>query len=284
MATSSAAAQTQPDARAGVSARPFSNILCAVDGKEGGFAAVEQAAAISGRECHLTVLVVTSYRKAGEYRSPSIGPLEAKRIVDRARAIAERAGVSVTVVVEPASPPARVVLEWAGQHDLLAMGAPAASWLGGMLIAGVADSALRSFVTPLLVARANDSDQRVYQHVLVASDGLEDSEQPVEMAGAIARAYGSKVTLVHALGRAHERARERVLAQGHAMELATADAPDLLLRRGSAHEVILRSVEEIGPSLVLVGSRRRAGVRAIGSVGRRVVHDATRSVLLVAPG
>jgi nucleotide-binding universal stress UspA family protein len=268
---------------AGLDGPLFANVLCAVDGKEGGFAAVEQAAAFTGPEGRLTLLVVTSHRHAGEYRSPAIGPVSAQHIVERARKIAESAGVSTDVVVEPATPPARVVLDWAARHDLLAIGAPSASWLGGMVVAGVGDSALGSFVTPLLAARPGDGVGDVYRHVLVASDGLDDSEQPIEIAGAIARTHGSKVTLLHALGHVHKHARERVLEQGRAIGLAAREAPEVLLQSGGAHELILRSVEKVAPSLVVVGSRRRAGVRALGSVSRRVVHEAACSVLLVAP-
>jgi nucleotide-binding universal stress UspA family protein len=265
----------------------FANAICAVDGHDGGFAAVEQAAALTGSGGSLTCLVVTSYRSGGEHRGPAISPLSSKRIVDRAKAIAERAGVSLTVDVEPASPPARVVLEQADAHDLLALGAPKASWLGGMLIAGVADAALASFITPLLAARAGDGPQGsgghgTFERVIVASDGLEDSERAVALAGSIARSHGSRLTLLHATGHLHGDDHRRITEQAHNLGLA-ADGGDVLLPRGGAHRAIVDSATEVGASLVVVGSRRRAGARAIGSVSRRVVHDAPCSVLLAPP-
>src|SRR5438445_347820 len=52
----------------------FANILCAISGKEGGFAAVEQAAALAGTQGHLTFLAVTSFRSGGARRGPALGP------------------------------------------------------------------------------------------------------------------------------------------------------------------------------------------------------------------
>jgi nucleotide-binding universal stress UspA family protein len=36
-------------------------------------------------------------------------------------------------------------------------------------------------------------------------------------------------------------------------------------------------------SLIVIGTRRRAGLRALGSVSRRVIHKASCSVLVVPP-
>lgn len=260
----------------------FRRALCAIDGKEGGFAAVEQAAALTGAGGELTLLVVTSYRHAGDRPAPAIGPTLAKEIIDRACAIALEAGVSARVEVEPAAPPAEVVLGWAADHDLLAMGAPASSWLGGMLVQGVADSALGSLPTAVLAARAR-SGVGAYEHVLVASDGLEDSTAPLACASAIARSHGSRVTILHALEHHRGASTEKVLEQAADLQASGTREPDIVVKRGSAHETIVQSAEAAGASLVIVGSRRRGGARALGSVSRRVVHEASCSVLIVPP-
>src|ERR671936_199075 len=71
----------------------FANILCAISGKEGGFAAVEQAAALAGPRGHLTFLAVTSFRSGGAHRGPAIGPARVSEILGRAERIASEAGV-----------------------------------------------------------------------------------------------------------------------------------------------------------------------------------------------
>ncbi len=147
---------TQPDGPE-TARRPtagFADVLCAIDGTPESLAAVGLAAALAGPAAQLTLLAVTSFRFSGEHRGPEIGPLETKRMLDAAVGIAEQAGLRTTTEVDPATPPSRVVLDWAVGRDLLAMGAPATSWFGGMFTGGVAVSAEGSFSTPLLLARA----------------------------------------------------------------------------------------------------------------------------------
>jgi len=130
--------------------RPFTDILCAVDGTRGSLAAVEQAAVLAGPHGHLTLLAVTAVTGAGAYRSAAISPPRAEHIMERAVEIAERLEVPCTAAIDPAGPPPRVILERAAEHELLALGAPSASWLGGELLDGVAHAALDSLSGPVL--------------------------------------------------------------------------------------------------------------------------------------
>ncbi|HEV7161813.1 MAG TPA: universal stress protein [Solirubrobacteraceae bacterium] len=56
-----------------------------------------------------------------------------------------------------------------------------------------------------------------------------------------------------------------------------------LISLGGAHTKIAESAAEIDASLVVIGSRGLHGLRALGSVGRRVAHHGHSSVLLVPP-
>jgi nucleotide-binding universal stress UspA family protein len=47
--------------------------------------------------------------------------------------------------------------------------------------------------------------------------------------------------------------------------------------------VIVETAAREDASLVVIGSRRLEGVRALGSVSERVVHDAPCSVLVMRP-
>ena len=259
------------------------DILCAVDGKPGGFAAVEQAAALAAPDGQLTLLLVTSFRSEGGLRGPAIGAAQAKRIVDRATSIAQEAGVPSTVEVDPASPPSQVILDWSANRDLLAVGAPAASALGGVFIAGVADTALGSFTTLLLFARPTPAELKFGDRILVASDGRDGSDQLVELGQQLAQARGADMMLVHASGHELHARRERVEEQGRRLEHAETGKYAVRIERGSAHDVIGAAAESTGASLVVMGSRRLDGLLAIGSVSRRVVHEAPCSVLLVPP-
>ena len=179
----------------------FANILCAISGREGGYAAVEHAAGLAGTQGHLTFLAVTSFRSGGARRAPAIGPARAAEILDGAEAMAREAGVPYTSEVDPRSPPARVILDWSSKFDLLALGAPASSWPAKLLSVGVGDKALGGFASALLVARPLATDRRLGDRIVVASDGLQSSDALVDLASRLARAHGSTVTLTHALGR-----------------------------------------------------------------------------------
>jgi nucleotide-binding universal stress UspA family protein len=265
------------------SAHAFNRVLCAVDGDPGGFDAVERAAALAGPGGQLTVLLVTSYRNDGEHRSPHIGPLRAKEIVDRAIAIGADAGVEVSGEVDPAAPPAHVILDWAADYDLLAMGPPTTPWFGGMFTGGATVAAIGSLPTPLLVGRPAPSAGAETSRVLVASDGLEGSDELVELAGRVARSQGAAATLLHAVGPHNELRPQRIEEQARRLAAAAGSEADVRFEVGHARNVVLDTALALAPSLVVMGSRRLDGLRTIGSVGRRVAHGAQCSVLLVPP-
>jgi nucleotide-binding universal stress UspA family protein len=259
----------------------FRDVLCAVDGTQESLAAVGQAAALAGPSGHLTLLAVTSFSSEAAYRGPAIGPAQAKRMLDSALQVANDARVPSTVEVDPAGPPARVILDWAAERHLLAMGATATSWFGAMFTGGVAVAAEGSFTTPLLVARSTTGEQRFGHRIVVASDGLAGSDELVDLAGSLAQAQGSDLILLHAL--ASEARRRRVEGQAGRLQLALDGASEVELKQGSARAVIVETAGEVGASLVVMSSRRLRGVRAVGSVSRRVIHQGHCSVLLVPP-
>jgi nucleotide-binding universal stress UspA family protein len=282
--------QTQSGAPAGAGAI-FADVLCAIRGKEGGYAAVEQAATLAGTQGRLTLLAVTSYRTGGDQRGPAIGPIQMAEILGRAEGIAREVGVPYTSEVDPRTPPSSVILDWSARYDLLALGAPESSWPAMWLSVGVGDAALGGFTCPLLVARPLASDRRFGDRIIVASDGLEGSNALIDLAGRLARACGSDVTLVHALGRESPLKRGRVRDQERILEeqeraLASslpAGKTDLRVESGRPGVVIKSLANEADASLVIMGSRRLDGVRAMGSVSRRVVHQSRCSVLVVPP-
>lgn len=285
--TMSEASGTQTDWRAGAGApdveerSPFADVLCAVDGSPSGDAAVAQAAALAGHDGHLTLLSVTSFRSAGSYRPPELSPLRVKEIVDGAARIADDAHVATSIEVDPAAPPADVILRWAAEHDLLAMGAPTTPWLAGILGGGPVGHAIGELVTPLLIAR--ERAVAGSGPIVVASDGLDGSDRLVELAGELARSRGSALHLLHAVRRgplAHER--RRIARQRDALENLAIDAA-ATIKHGAARSLIVDAVEHLQAPLVVMGSRRLRGPRTIGSVSRHVAHHAGCSVLLIPP-
>lgn len=259
----------------------FGDILCAVDGTRGSLAAVRQAAALIDKDGCLTLLAVSATEGAGRYRSASIGPARIERVLDLAARLAREAGVKCTRVADPVAPPSKAILAQAASHDLLAMGAPTMSWLGELFVGGVASSAIHSLATPLLLARPAPEEQPFGRRILVASDAGDGSDRLVELGAALARQLGGGALLVHAAGVESQARPHRIERQVRTLEAMLADAYEVHVQAGSAHSVIVEIATSAQASLIVIGGRRPDGLRALGSVTERIVHDAPCSVLVM---
>jgi nucleotide-binding universal stress UspA family protein len=262
----------------------FSSIVCAVDGSRRSLAAVEQAAILARGGGQLTLLAVTAVAGTGRYISASINPWRAGRILARATHIAHAAGADAPrSVVDPRKPVADVILEWGSQSDLLALGAPATSRAGALLLDGVFVTALGSCTCPLLIARPTPPGTRFATRILVASDGSPESDHVIELAGRVAHEQGASLMLLHAIG-IESRARPlHVQTQIQTLERLTGGVVETRIEVGDAHTLITAAARDEHASLVIVGSRRLGGLSALGSVSRRVVHKAPCSIILVPP-
>ena len=277
-------ASAHDDSAAPDSTSVFTNILCAVDGTRTSTAAVEMAASLVGPDGHLTLLAVTAVSGSGAYTTAAISPGRVDLVLSNAKRIADDAGVPSSTVVDPGGPPVEVILERASDYDLLAIGAPATPWLGGMLTGGVATTALSQFTTPMLFARRSFTGSLRGRQILVASDGEEGSDHLVELAGRLGQSQGARVTLVNALDAESKMNPRAIQAQARALQLALPNAGEPCIEPGKAWDVILDAAKHTKASLVVIGSRRLSGLHAFGSVSRRVVHDAHCSVLVIPPG
>jgi nucleotide-binding universal stress UspA family protein len=258
----------------------FANILCAVDGTRASTAAVRMAACLAGPEGSLTLLAVTAAAGGGVHATAAISPARVSRVLDRARRIADDAGVPATTVIDPGHPPVKVILERAAGFDLLALGGPATSWFGDMLVGGVSSVALRHFITPTLFVRASFQPPLRRRRIIVASDGLEGSDGIVAIAASLALDQDAPITLVHALGSESRMHPHRIQAQ--VKSLSALPSSDALIVPGHAAAVILSAVKSTGATIVVIGSRRLGGLQAFNSVSRRVAHDSC-SVLALPP-
>jgi nucleotide-binding universal stress UspA family protein len=189
------------------------------------------AVCLAGPGGHLTLLAVTAQSGYGLYAMAAISPGRAKYVLNRVKRIADDAGVPSAAVVDPGGPPVKVILKRAPDYDLLAIGAPATSWLGGMLIGGVAETALSQFTTPMLLVRASFTGSLQGRQILVASDGEQGSDQIVELAVRLGLSQNATVTLVHALGSESRGPPRRVQAQARALALALPSAGQACIER-----------------------------------------------------
>lgn len=71
------------------------------------------------------------------------------------------------------------------------------SGAGGIALGSTASSAAHTAPLPVLLARPAPSDRVFPAAILIATNGSSDSERGIELAGRIATAHGSAVTLLH---------------------------------------------------------------------------------------
>lgn len=241
------------------------------------------AASLAGPDGHLTLLAVTAVKGSGLYKMADISPARAERLLSRAKRIAQEAGVPATAAIDPRGPAEEIILERAGEHELLAIGPPATSWLTGMIVGGVTAAALSRFTTPMLVVRRPFVGSLRARQILVASDGEEGSDRVVELAASLGQSQEAHVSLVNALGAESKINPRAIQAQAKALRRALPGAGEPHIEPGKAWEVILNAAKSKDAALIVIGSRRLGGVRAFGSVSRRVVHEAPCAVLVVPP-
>ena len=158
------------------------------------------------------------------------------------------------------------------EADLLSIGAHGHSRAAGVLFGSVATAMARHATCSVLIARENVTD--VFPGLIVhASDGSAGSLDAARVAGAIAARHHSTVVTLHVsdgLDRGSAMAEESV-----ALIEATGLEPVPKVVQGSPHRRIVEVANETGASLVVMGSRGRTGLKALGSVSERVAHRGT---------
>jgi len=260
----------------------FRDIICAVDGTLGSTAAVRLAASLAAPDGHLTLLAVTAVAGSGDYETADISPSRAERLLSSDKRIAAEAGVRASAVIDPRSPAAEVILERAAEHELLAIGPPG-TWLSEMIVGGTAKTMLSRFTTPMLVVRQPYVDSLHRRQILIASDGGEGSDRLIELGARIARSQDARVRLVNALGSESTTNPRAIRAQAQALARAVPDAGEPHIEPGRPWEVIAGAAAGSDAALIILASRRLAGLRALGSVSRRAVYEAPCAVLVVPP-
>jgi len=273
--------QPQPPGRSSV--QLLGDILCGVDGSRHAYEAVRQAASLAGAGGHLTLLAVSGVRGEGRHRTAALAPLRARRALDRAEGIAAHAGVSADGEVDEGSPVADILLERARAHGLLAIGPPSMSRVAHLLVGGTATTAAHVLPASILVARRAPNGTPFGERILVASDALEHSDQLIEFAIDLAQERNASLILLHVT---HGEASHHPTRTARHVERVTSSLGDQAVVRiepGRAHSLIVSTAAAERCSLIVLASRRVGGLRALGSVSERVVHDARCSVLVLRP-
>jgi nucleotide-binding universal stress UspA family protein len=259
----------------------FARVLCGVDGSPSALEAVRQAALLASPGGQLDLVCVRYAQGYGPNAQETISESRAQAALDEACEVARELGVAGTCLLASSPRRAETLIEHLPGHDLVAVGPHVSSRAGGIMLGSTASTLLHRSTVPVLAARRSREAEWHPRTVLAATDGSMPAAAAVELAGRIAARHGSSILLVSVGGDRRDADRRRVLAeQAASLEDACGSEVVLLTPEGNAHEQILAVAVQQSASLIVLGSRGRSGIRALGSVSERVAHRARCSVLV----
>jgi nucleotide-binding universal stress UspA family protein len=267
----------------GVSGRPvprmFRDVLCAIDGTHTAARGVDRACELAASGARLTILACEDERGGGLWASAAMNPARAHRRLRRAAGRARTAGFEAETVLEPKGSVVDQVFEHAADHRLLALGAPVFPRWAGLLVGGVTSKALHQLPSSLLIARAQPL--ATGEQVLLAIDGPQNTPGLIDAAAYAARRLDRGVLMVHALVGESRSAPHHLDAQHERLAKALGRKPELVVAPDDPVDLIARVARERGISLIVMGSRRVGGLRALGSVTEKAAYRTNCSILVV---
>jgi len=162
--------------------------------------------------------------------------------------------------------------------DLVSVGSHGTSRTAGVLIGSVATAMVQHAPCSVLIARRPPEGESFPRHILHAGDGSPDSVDAARVAARIAARHDATLLSLHVGDEA-----DRTALSEESVALIEAGGPEPVIRTesGSPHRRIPEVAEEVGASLIVIGSRGQTGLKALGSVSERVAHSAACSVLIV---
>jgi nucleotide-binding universal stress UspA family protein len=164
------------------------------------------------------------------------------------------------------------------EADLVSVGSHGTSRAAGVLFGSVATAMAHHAPCSVLVARKAQAE-RLPGLIVHANDGSPESLDAALVAGRIAAHHDSSVVTLHV---ADTPGAGAGVAEGSVRLIeATGREPLMRVEHGAPHRRIVEVANEMHASLIVMGSRGRTGLAALGSVSERVTHRASCSMLIV---
>ena len=142
----------------------------------------------------------------------------------------------------------------------------------GSLLGSIATATVHRASVPVLVAHPAPGPAPFRQEILLATG----------VAVRLATRHVAPVAIA-ACGTA-AIARHHVAEVATTIQAATGVEPVMLSGSGSVPEAFVAAANVNGAAVIVIGSRGRSGLAAVGSVSERVAHPAPCSILVVRPG
>jgi nucleotide-binding universal stress UspA family protein len=283
MARSRSSRGSQPTEEAQSARRPrvarLRRLICAVDASASSRLAVAQAAELAEPQAELIAAGVVDPAEAmhgGVHASSVLRDLRSQCRTALAEVSGAHAGIEA-VALEGREVPALSGLAEERDADLIAVGSHGGSRAIGIVLGSVATGLVHRAPCPVLVARP--APGTFPQPILLASDGSEESWRAAGLVAAIAARARGPVVIV-SVGDGDDPTEGAAEAQATWLAEEAGTEASVLVRDGEPSLRITETAELLQSGLVVIGSRGRTGLRALGSVSERVASEAGCSVLI----
>ena len=214
-----------------------------------------------------------------------VSRVDALRILAKARASAERYGVTAETELRAGEP--GETLANVASHvgaDLIAVGDVGMGRARRLRLGGVAERAAHSASCDVLIVRTRrkvrkTADQRVYRRIIVGTDGSPTASEAVRKAFDLGMMFEIHVSVVYVAG--------DELVGSIVLERAAAGKPDWVpyskrVVRGKPADMLIEAAEEEDGILMIVGNKGIVGSRryVMSSVPVELAHRAPRDLLI----
>ena len=214
-----------------------------------------------------------------------VSRVDALRILAKARASAERYGVTAETELR-AGEPGETLAQVAGHFkaDLIAVGDVGMGKARRLRLGGVAERAAHSAPCDVLIVRTRrkvrkTSDQRVYRRIVVGTDGSPTASEAVRKAFDLGMMFEIHVSVVYVAG--------DELVGSIVLERSAASKPDWVpfstrIVRGKPADMLIEVAEEEDDDLMIAGNKGIVGSRryVMSSVPVELAHRAPRDLLI----
>lgn len=271
--------QALPSAAAAEQDLAFRTVLCGIDGSPESLEAARQALEIGPDGA--TYWAVSAW-DPGVAVHVGLGAFDVmNQLREHGRSALRRAEETFPalrpMLIKGGDVPAMLAAIGNLEADLVCVGSHGTSRPAGVLFGSVA-SAMAHFA-PCSVLVARQPRAGAFPGLIVhANDGSPESLDAARVAGRLAARHGSTLVTLH-VGETHDRS---VAEEAVAIIESSGREPVMKVEQGSPHRRIVEVANETGASLIVMGSRGRTGLAALGSVSERVTHHASCSVLIVS--
>jgi nucleotide-binding universal stress UspA family protein len=284
-------------------------VLVPVDGSDSSLLA-EETAALVAKKTGAAVTVLHVIREVEEYyrllyatqglehdipdgvikEILNLTEQEANKIVNDARTLFNKEGVTIDTKILRGIDPADSILEFSKKdYGLIVMGARGKNEKDPYALGSVTKKVIRHTTCPTLFVKKTCS----LSNLLVCIDGSEHSIKALDYTVKLAEKMGSKITLLNVQERrfhdlspyarsVSEKLSERILSKALSAIGKEGLKVDRKVEFGVASDRIVEVAEKGNHDLIVLGSRGLGTVKRflLGSISDDVSHKAKRSVLI----